>query len=345
MFDHDTLERMAGGRHVPVVNLLSDRAHPLPGARRPADAARRRSARSTGRTRRLRRRRQQRGRVAGARRGADRHGAAAGVPARLRARRRRRRPAAQPRRRADRDRPTRTRRSQGADAVYTDVWASMGQEDEAEARRRRVRGLHGRRPRSWPRPAPDAVFLHCLPAHRGEEVAAEVIDGPQQPVWQQAANRMHAQRGRCWLRCWPSRSIDDDGDRRLGKPQRQHRIARLLEEQAVTSQAQLVELLAADGVVATQATVSPRPRGPRRGEGAHPGRRDGLRHPRAAQASSAAPEDHLRRVLGEWVVEVAHSANLVVLRTPPGLGPRGGVGHRPGRACPTCSAPWPATTR
>ena len=81
-----------------------------------------------------------------------------------------------------------------ADAVYTDVWASMGQEDETEARRRDFAGftvdddLMGRA-------APDAVFLHCLPAHRGEEVAASVIDGPQSAVWQQAANRMHAQRG------------------------------------------------------------------------------------------------------------------------------------------------------
>ncbi|MGH9263174.1 MAG: ornithine carbamoyltransferase [Acidimicrobiales bacterium] len=81
-----------------------------------------------------------------------------------------------------------------ADAVYTDVWASMGQEEEAEARRRDFAGftvdddLMGRA-------APDAVFLHCLPAHRGEEVAGSVIDGPQSAVWQQAANRMHAQRG------------------------------------------------------------------------------------------------------------------------------------------------------
>ena len=104
---------------------------------------------------------------------------------------------------------------------------------------------------------------------------------------------------------------------RLAKHQRQHRIARLLEQHAVTSQQQLVDLLAADGVVATQATVS----------------RDledlGAIKVRAAGGDSVyaipelpkeqkAPEEHLRRVLGEWVVEVAHSANLVVLRTPPG---------------------------
>ncbi|MGH9137653.1 MAG: arginine repressor [Acidimicrobiales bacterium] len=104
---------------------------------------------------------------------------------------------------------------------------------------------------------------------------------------------------------------------RLAKHQRQHRIARLLEHHAVTSQQQLVDLLAADGVVATQATVS----------------RDledlGAIKVRAGAGETVyaipehpteqrAPEDHLRRVLGEWVVEVAHSGNLVVLRTPPG---------------------------
>ncbi|HEU5306854.1 MAG TPA: ornithine carbamoyltransferase, partial [Acidimicrobiia bacterium] len=81
----------------------------------------------------------------------------------------------------------------GADAVYTDVWTSMGQEDETAARRAAFAGFtvddemlrcaH-----------PDAWFLHCLPAHRGEEVAAEVIDGPRSAVWQQAANRMHSAR-------------------------------------------------------------------------------------------------------------------------------------------------------
>ena len=82
----------------------------------------------------------------------------------------------------------------GADAVYTDVWASMGQEDEAESRRTAFAGFSVDDD-LMARAAPDALFLHCLPAHRGEEVAASVIDGPQSVVWQQAANRMHAQRG------------------------------------------------------------------------------------------------------------------------------------------------------
>ena len=108
-----------------------------------------------------------------------------------------------------------------------------------------------------------------------------------------------------------------NGTQRLTKQQRQHRIAGLLEHYSVTSQGQLVELLTADGVVATQATVS----------------RDleemGAIKVRASGGDSVyaipdlpkeqrTPEDHLRRVLGDWVVEVDHSHNLVVLRTPPG---------------------------
>jgi len=78
----------------------------------------------------------------------------------------------------------------GVDGVYTDVWVSMGFEREAEERRRlispyqvnsRVMEIAGKK----------AVFLHCLPAHRGEEVTDDVIDGPQSAVWDQAENRMH----------------------------------------------------------------------------------------------------------------------------------------------------------
>lgn len=103
----------------------------------------------------------------------------------------------------------------------------------------------------------------------------------------------------------------------LGKPQRQHRVARLLEEQAVSSQAQLVELLAADGVVATQATVSRDLEELGAVKVRIPGGAMAYAIPEHAK-DSAAPDDHLRRVMGEFVVDVAHSANLVVLRTPPG---------------------------
>jgi transcriptional regulator of arginine metabolism len=103
----------------------------------------------------------------------------------------------------------------------------------------------------------------------------------------------------------------------VSKRQRQHKIVGYLERSSITSQTQLVELLAEDGIVATQATVS----------------RDledlGAVKVRVSGGDTVyaipelpkdqpAPEDHLRRVLGEWVGEIAHSGNLVVLRTPPG---------------------------
>jgi ornithine carbamoyltransferase len=81
----------------------------------------------------------------------------------------------------------------GADAIYTDVWTSMGQEDEAMARRAAFAGYQVDR-QMMEAAGDQAWFLHCLPAHRGEEVAAEVIDGPASLVWPQAANRMHAVR-------------------------------------------------------------------------------------------------------------------------------------------------------
>jgi ornithine carbamoyltransferase len=81
-----------------------------------------------------------------------------------------------------------------ADAVYTDVWVSMGQEPESMERLDAF-GPYQVGPLLMALAAPGAVFLHCLPAHRGEEVAAEVIDGPSSLVWPQAANRLRAMRG------------------------------------------------------------------------------------------------------------------------------------------------------
>lgn len=80
-----------------------------------------------------------------------------------------------------------------ADVIYTDVWASMGQESETESRKKKF----------WPyqvnaalmrHAKPDAIFMHCLPAHRGEEVTDEVIDSPQSVVFDEAENRLHAQK-------------------------------------------------------------------------------------------------------------------------------------------------------
>ena len=112
-------------------------------------------------------------------------------------------------------------------------------------------------------------------------------------------------------------AADVPASRTLAKPQRQHRVARLLSEHSVTSQGQLVDLLAAEGVAATQATVS------RDLEdlGAIKVRVGGGETVYAIPelpSQQRAPEDHLRRVFSEWVVEVASSGNLVVLRTPPG---------------------------
>jgi ornithine carbamoyltransferase len=81
----------------------------------------------------------------------------------------------------------------GADAVITDVWASMGQEDEAAARQAAFAGYQVDQA-LMARAAPGAIFMHCLPAHRGEEVSAEVIDGPHSVVWDEAENRLHAQK-------------------------------------------------------------------------------------------------------------------------------------------------------
>ena len=104
---------------------------------------------------------------------------------------------------------------------------------------------------------------------------------------------------------------------RIGKPQRQHRIAKLLENHAVTSQGQLVTLLAADGVEATQTTVSRDLEELGAVKVRVPGGETVYALPELP-AHQVAPEDHLRRVLGEWMVDVAYSGNLVVLRTPPG---------------------------
>jgi ornithine carbamoyltransferase len=82
---------------------------------------------------------------------------------------------------------------EGADVVYTDVWTSMGQEAEAEARRQAFEGFMVT-PEMMASASPQAVFMHCLPAHRGEEVAGEVIDGPQSVVFDQAENRLHVQK-------------------------------------------------------------------------------------------------------------------------------------------------------
>jgi ornithine carbamoyltransferase len=81
----------------------------------------------------------------------------------------------------------------GADLVTTDVWTSMGYEAENDVRRKAFAAWCVDQ-KMMAAAAPDALFMHCLPAHRGEEVQAEVIDGPQSVVWDEAENRMHVQK-------------------------------------------------------------------------------------------------------------------------------------------------------
>jgi ornithine carbamoyltransferase len=81
----------------------------------------------------------------------------------------------------------------GAHAVYSDVWASMGQEDEAEARRV-IFEPYQVNEALMARARPDALYMHCLPAHRGEEVTEGVIESPRSVVFDQAENRLHAQK-------------------------------------------------------------------------------------------------------------------------------------------------------
>ena len=85
----------------------------------------------------------------------------------------------------------------GADAVITDCWVSMGDADEDQ--RRAALAPYQVDSKLMRAAAKNAVFMHCLPAHRGEEVTAEVIDGPQSVVFDEAENRLHAQKG---VLCW-----------------------------------------------------------------------------------------------------------------------------------------------
>ena len=192
VFAHSTVERMAAVSEVPIVNLLSDKAHPTQAV---ADLL-------TIRAERRHLEGLQLAYVGDANNVARSLAYAAGLsgmalriasPAGyafsesdLRPMRRR---GCEP---VQVEKPVEAVR--GADVVYTDVWASMGQEQEAQKRREDFAGFTVNQ-RLMAQAAPGAVFLHCLPAHRGEEVEAKVIDGPRSRVWPQAANRMHAARG------------------------------------------------------------------------------------------------------------------------------------------------------
>ena len=180
-FAHATVEELARHATIPVINALSDAVAPLPGPGRPADDPARRSAASTGSS-------SSSSATATTSRGRWRSAAALlglefvlaappgyEFPDEFRARFAAAFPGIPLVVEHD---PARA--VAGADVVYTDVWASMGQEHEAERRRAAFAPFQVNADLLG-RARPDAIFLHCLPAHRGEEVTAEVLDGPQQP--------------------------------------------------------------------------------------------------------------------------------------------------------------------
>jgi ornithine carbamoyltransferase len=197
VFDHEVLERMTTVSWVPIVNLLSDQAHPLQAL---ADllTVRDEFGELAGRTlayvgdgNNVCRSLALAGTLAGMQvrvasppghalpdRDVDRIGAAGATPELL-------------------DRPEEA--VKGADVVYTDVWVSMGQEAEGDDRRRAFEGFTVDE-RLMAEAAEHGIFLHCLPAHRGEEVSSSVLDSERSRVWRQAENRMHAARGAlAWL--------------------------------------------------------------------------------------------------------------------------------------------------
>jgi ornithine carbamoyltransferase len=182
VYEHTKLERMAAAVDVPVINLLSDRSHPCQALadvltiRQVLGSLQGRVVTYVGDGNNVARSLAQAGALVGAEvrvaspPGYELEGTTAELFHDPRA------------------------AVKGADVVYTDVWTSMGQETEAVARREAFAGftIDGR---LMDEAAPDAIFLHCLPAHRGEEVSAEVLEGSRSNIWRQAENRMHALRG------------------------------------------------------------------------------------------------------------------------------------------------------
>jgi ornithine carbamoyltransferase len=180
-FAHERLERIAAAASVPVVNALSDRSHPCQAL---AD---------------LQTIRQEKGRLEGVRVGyvgdgnnvavsLAQAGAMTGMKVTIAS------PPGYGLRDVDAElTEDPLEAAAGADVLYTDVWTSMGQEAEQAARVAALRP-YALTSELLGAAQPDAIVLHCLPAHRGEEIAAEVLDGPQSRVWPQAANRLHAQK-------------------------------------------------------------------------------------------------------------------------------------------------------
>ena len=237
----------------------------------------------------------------------------------------------------------------GADVVATDTWVSMGQEDEKEARLQLFRG-YAVDEAAMKLAAPDAVVLHCLPAYRGYEIAAAVIDGPQSIVWDEAENRLHAQKAlMAWLMHRSGLAVGREGSASVrparlpgGQPGHQDGPAGADHRDP---HRRVGPLAGGTGGAARgrrrpghPGHAVPGPRGARRGPGPRQGRRPGLRGAGGGRGARGQERRHPgdpRRAAG------------------PAL--RGTAGHRrsvrehrgapdAARARPT-SSPWPSTTR
>ena len=192
-FDQAEVDEFAEHATIPIVNGLTDAAHPLQ-ALADAMTIRERFGDVRRSARRLPRRRQQRLPLADAHRRAHGDALRRRMPRGLRARPGRSSPRARRTRRraaaASTSSPTPTDGVRGAQVLYTDVWTSMGQEEEHE---QRLRDLDAFRldADKLALAGPDAVAMHCLPAHVGEEITDDVLYGDRSLVWDQAENRLH----------------------------------------------------------------------------------------------------------------------------------------------------------